>query len=148
VPVKYYNLTGLGISHGGDSSVPDWYQVHVVPTLGNGSAFVNPALLTGAFDGSGSAGTSGQPTYHGDAAPGATVQLFAAVRGSKKPMTLGRTVADTAGSWSVTTGLLPPGTEHVTARAIAVADPAWPHVFVTPKLRLASQIVALPRRTS
>ena len=36
---------------------------------------------------------------------------------------------------------------YVTARAIAVADPAWPHVFVTPKLRLESQLVALPRRS-
>ena len=54
VPVKYYNLTGLGISHGGDYSVPDWYQVHVVPTLGEGSSFVNPGLLTGGLDGGGS----------------------------------------------------------------------------------------------
>jgi hypothetical protein len=147
VPVKYYNLTGLGISHGGDYSVPDWYQVHVVPTLGNGSAFVNPARLTGTLEVGGSAGTSGGLTYHGAAAPGATVQLFAAVRGAKQPMALGRTVADAAGNWSVTPGLLPPGTDRVTVRAIAVADPAWPHVFVTPKIRLEGQLVALPQRS-
>ncbi len=145
VPVKYYNLTGVGISHAGEYSVPDWYQVHVVPTLGNGSAFVNPAQLTAALVVGGSAGTSSEPTYQGQAAPGATVQLSAAVRGSTRPIALGGTVADAAGNWSLTTGPLPPGTAHVTARAIAVADPAWPHVFVTPKLRVQSGIIALPR---
>jgi hypothetical protein len=145
VAVKYYNLTGVGISHAGDYSVPDWYQVHVVPTLGNGSAFVNPAQLTAALVVGGSAGTSSEPTYQGQAAPGATVQLSAAVRGSTRPIALGRTVADAAGNWSLTTGPLPPGTAQVTVRAIAVADPAWPHVFVTPKLRVQSGIIPLPR---
>jgi hypothetical protein len=145
VPVKYYNLTGLGISHGGDYSVPDWYQVHVVPTLGTGSSFVNPGLLTGGLETFGNAGTSSQPTFGGQAAPGATVQLVAAAQGSRKPMVLGRTAADAAGNWSITPGLLPPGTDHLTARALAVADPAWPHVFVTPKVRIANGIIAVPR---
>jgi hypothetical protein len=148
VPVNYYNLTGRGISHGGDYSVPDWYQVHVVPTLGTGSAFVNPALLTGQLDPSGLGGTSSQPSYHGEAAPGASVRLFARVEGSKRSIALGRTVADAAGNWTVTPGLLPPGTDQVTARAVAVADPAWPHVSVTPTLRLEGRLVKLPRSVS
>jgi hypothetical protein len=136
VPVKYYNLTGLGISHGGDYSVPDWYQVHVVPTLGDGSPFVNPGLLTGGIESAGTATPLTQPTYRGTAAPRATVRLFASGRGSASAVPLGRTVADTAGNWTLTTRPLPLGTDRVSARAVAIADPSWPHVLVTSKASL------------
>ena len=48
VPVRYYNLTGVGISHAGYVNVVDWYQVHVLPTLGDNSPYTDPGLLNGS----------------------------------------------------------------------------------------------------
>jgi hypothetical protein len=141
VPVKYYDLTGLGTSHGGDYSVHDWYQVHVVPTLGDGAPFVNPGLLTGGIDG-GSSMSSGQATYQGDSAPGARIRVFASPDGSTKSYLVGTALADSAGSWNVTTRALPRGTYRVIAKAAAVADPAWPHVLATSKAPLGRLAVA------
>jgi hypothetical protein len=142
VPVRYYNLTGIGISHGGDYSVPDWYQVHVVPTLGDGAAFTNPSLLTGGLEGGGSTTSYTDATYQGAAAPGARVDLLAVRRGSTSPISLGGTIANPSGNWSLTTRPLPDGTYRIVAQAVAAADPSWPHVFVTPKARLGTLRVA------
>jgi hypothetical protein len=141
VPVKYYNLTGMGISHGGDYSVPDWYQVHVVPTLADGSPFVNPGVLTGGPE-AGSSTSSGQAAYQGDSAPGARIRVFASSAGSTKSYLLGTALADSAGSWNVTTRPLPHGTYRVIAKAVAVADPSWPHVLVTSRAPLGRMAVA------
>ncbi len=48
VPVHYASLTGPGVSHSGDFDVRDWYWKNLVPLLGDGPAFFNPALLTAA----------------------------------------------------------------------------------------------------
>ena len=103
VPIHYYDLTGRGISHAGEFSVPDWYEVHVVPTLADDSSFEDPTLLTGTLAGGGTTTTASQATYQGAAAPGAKVALFAAPVGSSHAVTLGRTTADPSGNWSLTT---------------------------------------------
>jgi hypothetical protein len=146
VPVHYYNLTGVGISHGGDVGVPDWYQAHVVPTLGDGSPFVDPSLLTGGLGGGASASQDSQATFQGSAAPGATVRLMATPASSKVDLPLGRTVADSNGTWSLTTRSLPNGAYHVYAKAAANADPRWPRVKVLPKASLGTITVEAPGR--
>jgi hypothetical protein len=143
VPVRYYNLTGRGISHGGDFSVPNWYQAHVVPTLADGSSFSSPGLLTGGLEGGGNGSQSNQPTYQGAAEPGATVKLLVAPEGSSDFRTVGRTVADLAGSWAITSRPLSDGIYRVTAEAVAPADPGWPQdVVVTPKASLGTLAVS------
>src|SRR5262249_18002828 len=33
--VHYYNLTEMGVTHSGNTGVPEWYRNFIVPTLGN-----------------------------------------------------------------------------------------------------------------
>lgn len=136
VPVHYYNLTGVGISHGGDVSVPDWYQAHVVPTLGDGSPFVDPTLLTGGLARGGTSSAVSHPIFEGTAAPGAQVRLLAVARGTGDQFLVGQTKAGANGGWVVNDRSLPNGTYHVIARSVAGADPQWPRVRVMPRTDL------------
>jgi hypothetical protein len=138
VPVRYYNLTGVGISHGGDVGVMDWYQQHVVPTLGDGSPFVDPSLLTGGLAGGATTSPSHTPIFEGASAPDADVSLLAIRRGSSDKIVLGRTTADASGHWTLASRSLPDGTYHIFARGNAGADPKWPRVRVTPKASLGT----------
>jgi hypothetical protein len=138
VPVRYYNLTGVGISHTGYVNVVDWYQVHVVPTLGNNSSFTDPTLLNGGPEAGLQATQDRQPVFQGSAAPGARVTLRATARSSSRPIILGGAVADEAGDWSVTSRPLPNGTYRVLAKGVAIADPTWPRVLVLPRARLGT----------
>jgi len=137
-PVRYYNLTGVGISHTGDVSVVDWYQVHVVPTLGDNSPFVDPTLLIGGPSTGYETPQGRQPAFQGEAAPGALVRLRAWPRSSPRPLVLGGSVADATGNWAVVSRPLPDGTYRVQARGVAVADPTWPRVLVVPSARLGT----------
>jgi hypothetical protein len=138
VPVRYYNLTGVGISHTGYVNVVDWYQVHVVPTLGNNSSFTDPTLLNGGPAAGLQLTQDRQPIFQGSAAPGARVMLRATPRSSSRPMILGGAVANEAGAWSVTSRPLPNGTYRVLAKGVAIADPTWPRVLVLPRARLGT----------
>jgi hypothetical protein len=144
VPVRYYNLTGVGISHTGAVDVRDWYQVHVVPTLGDNSGFTDPTLLTGGPAAGLQAAQDRPPVFQGSAAPGAHVRLRATSRSSPRPIVLGGAVADEAGHWSVTSRPLPDGTYRVVAKGVAIADPTWPRVLVLPRARLGTIAVAAP----
>jgi hypothetical protein len=128
VPVEYANLTGPGISHAGNFSVYDWYQINVVPKLGNGPAFVDPNAITATAAGSvnGSAPTS----FHGTALPSTTIQIIAAT-GGKDAVAVGSTTTDAQGNWS----LIPPhealGATRYFARGDFPAMPGLPHVFTS-----------------
>jgi hypothetical protein len=145
-PVRYYNLTGVGISHTGYVNVVDWYQVHVVPNLGDDSPFTDPGLLNG-----GPVTTTGgtelevkSPVFQGAAAPGTRLSLRARPRTSSQAIVLGATRADEQGDWSLTSRPLPNGSYHVRAKGVAVADPKWPRVLVIPKARLGTITVDAP----
>ena len=100
VPVHYSDLTGPGISHSGKFSVHDWYQVNVVPKLGDGPAFVDPGHLTAArLPGPGRAAT-----FAGEAFPGSKVELSVASGAGGKTAVIGRTTATADGTWSITPG--------------------------------------------
>lgn len=123
---SYFDLTGPGISHAGHFSVPDWYRLNIVPTLGEGAPVVAANALTVqpsfAWKGSRAASvrvsTTDQPIYTGTAAPGAAVRLLAAPHGSNQLDPIGQTVATPEGTWSLTTRPLPAGLYRV----VAVAD--------------------------
>ncbi|SIO22532.1 hypothetical protein SAMN05444166_3092 [Singulisphaera sp. GP187] len=137
-PVRYYNLTGVGISHTGYVNVVDWYQVHVVPTLGENSPFTDPSLLSGEPAPGSDATQVRTPTFQGTAAPGTRLSLRAAPRASSQPIVLGDVVADADGKWSLTSRPLPDGRYHVRAKGVAVADPKWPRVLVIPKTTIGT----------
>ncbi len=141
VPVRYYNLTGEGISHGGDISVHDWYQAHVVPTLGDGSEFADPTLLTGEVRGGNWLTPVSRPNFDGTAAPDASVRVIAVPRRSSDKILIGQTTADASGNWTVESRSLHDGTYRVFAKAVALADPRWPQVRVLPRKALGTLTV-------
>ena len=118
VPVRgaanYYDLTAPGISHAGKFGVQDWYRLNVVPTLGEGGATIDILALTGVPVTSRSA-PSHEAEFAGKAAPGATVWLYAAARGTATLSLIGHTTATTDGSWDVTTRPLAAGVYQVVA---------------------------------
>ncbi|WP_406693894.1 hypothetical protein V5E97_22920 [Singulisphaera sp. Ch08] len=137
-PVRYYNLTGVGISHTGYVNVVDWYQAHVVPTLGDNSPFTDPSLLNGGLATDSSTVQAREPVFQGTAAPGTRLSVRATARSASQPIVLGDTVADENGNWSLTSRPLPNGRYHVRAKGVAVADPKWPRVLVIPSARLGT----------
>ncbi|AGA30994.1 lipase family protein [Singulisphaera acidiphila] len=137
-PVRYYNLTGVGISHTGYVNVVDWYQVHVVPTLGDNSPFTNPGLLNGEPAMGSDVTAASEPVFQGAAAPGTRLSVRARSSAPSPPIVLGSTVADQDGNWSLTSRRLPPGTYQVRAKGVAIADPKWPRVLVIPNARLGT----------
>jgi hypothetical protein len=119
--VHYYNLTAMGVTHSGNTGVPEWYRNFIVPTLGDQAPLVQQLQLDGQIDGartSTSAASArgdridgpaqvvatGQPEFSGTAAPDSVVRLLIAPAG--KPSEIGRaglTRADASGDWSLTT---------------------------------------------
>ncbi len=159
VPVKgeatYCDITGPGISHSGDFNVHDWYQVNVIPTLGNGTPYVCQSLLTASLSpASGTpASTTGRlgvasvhrPEFQGTSGPNARIWIVA---GSPKgAIKIGQTNAGPDGSWSLTTRNLRNGNYRVRALALVPADPAHPRVQVMPRLRLGELTVNAPAAT-
>lgn len=125
---KYFDLTAPGLSHGGHFGVPDWYQLNVVPKLGDGA----PGLDAVAISGSQVVDTSRVPTlpgraslraheavFAGQAGPGATVRILAAPAGNNLLVTIGRTTAGSDGTWTLRTRPLAPGRYRVVARSDA-----------------------------
>ncbi len=49
--VHYYNLTASGVTHSGNTGVPEWYRNFIVPTLGNQAPLVQELQLNGRIDG-------------------------------------------------------------------------------------------------
>jgi hypothetical protein len=157
VPVRgqatYYDVTGPGISHAGDFSVSNWYRINVVPTLGEGGHFVSPDTLTGSrVLASGdlsakwlSTSTTSQPTYSGTATPNAKITLFAARSGSYGWERVGQASADSSGNWTATSRVLPNGRFRFVVRSWVPGFPGHPGVAVTPRLRLGSVAVRVPR---
>jgi hypothetical protein len=126
-PVHYYNLTEMGVTHSGNTGVPEWYRNFIVPTLGDQAPLVQQLQLNGQIDGPQSAATpisarasvaqarvdhaygpeqvvsTSQPVFSGTAAPGSGVRLYLgpAAKPSETKIA-GWTTADTAGNWSLT----------------------------------------------
>ena len=48
--VHYYNLTEMGVTHSGNTGVPEWYRNFIVPTLGNQAPLVQQLQLNGQID--------------------------------------------------------------------------------------------------
>jgi hypothetical protein len=128
VPVEYADLTGPGISHAGNFSVYDWYQVNVVPKLGDGPAFVDPDDVTAIAVGSinGSAPTS----FHGTALPGTKIQILAAT-GGKDAASVGSTTTDAQGNWSLIPSHEALGAIQYYVRGDFPAMPGLTRVFTT-----------------
>ena len=49
--VHYYNLTPSGVTHSGNTGVPEWYRNFIVPTLGDQAPLVQQLQLNGQIDG-------------------------------------------------------------------------------------------------
>lgn len=142
----YYDVTGPGISHGGDFGVPQWYSANVVPTLHNGGHFTDPTHLTGSrVLASGDVSTkwystakAATPEFSGKAYPGATMTLFAARNTSFGWKNVGQSKADASGRWDITSRPLHNGRYRFVVRAGVQAFPNHPGVQTTPRLRLGS----------
>ena len=121
VPVKnastYFNLTPAGIVHGGNNGVYAWYQLHVVPLLGDGAPELSqvtltskPTNATGSAPAQTSSATSttpvapaadsSNPTYSGTAEPGATVSIRVGAANTNHLRTVAQTVANSTGAWT------------------------------------------------
>jgi hypothetical protein len=145
----YSDITGLGISHGGDYSVHDWYQENVVPHLsGDGSVFYNPTDITGHLN-----EVTGEkyrhanvthlvrPTLSGTAPPGTRIRLVA-VRGGDEGGLLGGTIADTQGNWTYT----PPdplraGRYRVLIKTRIAASAAHPRIKLSPRVLITPFVI-------
>jgi hypothetical protein len=124
---SYFNLTAPGISHAGKFGVQNWYEANVVPTLGTGESFVHTDTLTaaqGAETPDGAApGVRLTVDYSGEAAPGATVRLYAAPLGKSTLTPIGQTTAGSTGTWALTTSPLAIGRYRVVAESTAPVGP-------------------------
>jgi hypothetical protein len=49
--VHYFNLTPSGVTHSGNTGVPEWYRNFIVPTLGNQAPLVQELQLNAQIDG-------------------------------------------------------------------------------------------------
>ncbi len=131
VPVHYANLTGSGISHAGDFGVYDWYQVNVVPHLGNGPAFFNPSDLT-ANHAISTTAPNAPSTFSGTATPGATIDVYAQPYGTTHKTPIGQTIVDAQGRWSFTTETPTSRDIRYLAHARVIAAPGLNRVYVSP----------------
>jgi hypothetical protein len=126
--VHYYNLTAMGVTHSGNTGVPEWYRNFIVPSLGNQAPLVQELQLNGQIDAAQSSATpagardsmrqarmdraygpeqvvsTNQPEFSGTAAPGSVVRLYVgpAAKPSETKLS-GWTTADDTGHWSLTT---------------------------------------------
>ena len=149
----YYDLTGPGISHGGDFSVAQWYRFNVIPTLGTGGHFTDPTILTGnRVLAEGDRSTkwysttdTARPQFQGTAAPGADLTLFAARNGSFGWKRVAETKVDASGHWQAASRALQTGRYRFVARSGVQAFPGRPGVAITPRLRLGSVTVHAPK---
>jgi hypothetical protein len=132
VPVQYADLTGPGVSHSGDFSVRDWYIDNIVPHLGIGPLFLDPGELTATR----SASAGGGSTFSGDAAPGASVEVFASPPGSRAKVGLGRAMADAEGHWSLDAGPAGSGPGRFFARSAVPAFPGARRTMVMHTVRI------------
>jgi hypothetical protein len=126
-PVHYYNLTEMGVTHSGNTGVPEWYRNFIVPMLGDEAPLVQQLQLNGQIDdaqlpatpaggwaavhqarvdrayGPEHAVSTSQPEFSGTAAPGSVVRLYVGPASQPSATRLaGWTHADTAGNWSLT----------------------------------------------
>ncbi len=77
--VHYYNLTPSGVTHSGNTGVPEWYRNFIVPTLGNQAPLVQELQLNGQIDGA----QSPAPTAITSAGGGALVRQANASRADR-----------------------------------------------------------------
>ncbi|MEO6811639.1 MAG: hypothetical protein ABI353_21205 [Isosphaeraceae bacterium] len=154
VPIRgqatYCDLTGPGTSHTGPTGIHEWYTANVVPTLRDGVPCGCPTELDGqriasAGDQATPKGVTispnRQPAFHGKAAPGAGVRLFAGRSGDQASAPVGRTTADPDGSWSITSRPLAPGRYRFLVRGIVPSGPPRSRSHLFPTLRLDSLII-------
>ncbi len=135
----YFNLTGPGITHSGDFSVPTWYNLNVAPGLGNGAINAGPRPLAGAPVHGNVSATHRVPVA-GTAEPGAYVHV-SIQHGKGHRIPAGAARADANGQWSLTTRPLRNGTYRLLGQAIDPANPSRPRVHVTPRARLGTLTV-------
>jgi hypothetical protein len=136
----YYDLTGHGISHSGKFAVYDWYMVNVVPTLGQGTPFLQADALSAALA-TPVVGTTGRGfqhvdthrvTYAGTAAPGAVVKILASRPHVRDLAPVARAIAGPNGTWQATTRPMYSGLYKVVARSTAPVSPRSRPVFMRP----------------
>jgi hypothetical protein len=137
VPVRgsasYFNLTASGVTHSGKTGVMAWYQNNIVPTLGDGAPGLRTQTLSGKLDPTEGPVASGadvvhvsKPRYIGSAGPGSIIRLYAGpARDPSVIAPVGRTVAGSDGTWSITTQSLADG--HY--RIVAVSTPPRRHTL-------------------
>lgn len=167
VPVKgpgtarYTDLTGPGISHSGDFAVVDWYQVNVVPTLGDGHPYRPTTLVTGALDprdgttrlqsADGRRPTTPEkpvplefttdlrrPRFVGEALPGSEITLVGMDLRTGRRIDFGRTHSGPDGTWRLTAPALVDGRYRLTLRGSVPASPVLPRVRSTPRFTLGT----------
>ncbi|MEO6808032.1 MAG: hypothetical protein ABI353_02840 [Isosphaeraceae bacterium] len=119
---SYFNLTAPGLSHSGKFGMTDWYQINVVPTLGDGAPAIKAATLTGDLVNpdarTSRTSDTNRPVFAGSAAPGASVRIFTTRAGVDQLGRVGTTTADANGNWEITTR--PIGNGHY--RMLAMSD--------------------------
>ena len=160
----YVDITGPGISHGGEFSVVEWYRAMVAPRLGSSSPYQPAPVLTAQPDpGSVSIAkvhpargqipprydaisNTGNARLQGSTWPGGSVRVAAAPRGQSvaQPLELGRTVANAQGHWHIDARPLPRGTYSIFASAIIPILPEHPRVKMTPRVPVGTLKVTTP----
>jgi Bacterial Ig-like domain len=158
--VHYYNLTAMGVTHSGNTGVPEWYRNFIVPTLGDQAPLVQQLQLNGQIDGA-ATGTSasaaradragiptqvvstGQPIFSGTAAPDSEVRLL--LSPADKPAAIGLagvTHADASGDWSLTTRRpLPDGQYRTVVTAFSRPLATRPGLEIVPTQPLGRLVV-------
>lgn len=142
-PATYYDLTGPGISYAGIFSVPSWYNLNVVPGLGDGAINVGPRPLAGAPV-NGIASPTRRVPLAGTAEPGAIVRV-SLQRGQGHRIPVGTTTTGADGTWTLTTRPIRDGKAMLFGQAINPSNPARPKVHVTPRAPLGRVDIRVPK---
>jgi hypothetical protein len=169
--VHYYNLTNMGVTHSGNTGVPEWYRNFIVPTLGTQTPLIQQLQLNGRIDGAQSAATlpggrplvsraradraygpervvsTSQPGFSGTAAPGSIVRLYVGPATEPSRTNLaGWTRVDRTGHWSLSTRRpLANGQYRTVVSAFSRALATRPGLRIVPTQPLGRLVVNVPR---
>ncbi len=146
VPVKgnavYFNLTGDSVTHSG---VHEWYELNIVPLLGDGAPQLAADTLTGTAAAQPNSAHPHQPVFSGTTAPGSFVKVMVARASNPNDLTFeGRAITGANGTWTIEGRPLYDGTYRVLAESLPPRG-TTPRLMMVPTAPLGKLVIDAPR---
>ncbi len=145
----YYNLSAMGATHSGKKGVQTWYLNFIAPTLKNQTPLLKALRLDGSLTTPSTQETIGRRsvqkisgvrgTFSGTAVPGSVVRLYVGPAADPSMIGVaGKTTADAAGRWSISTGSLSNGLYRAVAMSTSGELRTRPGLSVVPMATLGT----------